>query len=522
MTKPEASNPNREGRRTPGAAARDPAPARRQRVAQVGSGFGLRISAFFRLSAFASRIWPLHLRLTLSLTLLSLASLAGQAEDPNLPPPRPVEPGALSSVPAPAPPLVTSNPPGSGVTSPRNPALSEANLLFATTNLLHSSEAQAQAQARAAELNDFKKTLETARRQRAARLHDEATANYAAVLNSEAPDEFKSAAMIEMALIAQEQNNLSRALQILSQYLTRWPQDPNAPEVLLRQGLIYRQLGIHSMAMGKFYATMTTALVLKSGEFDFYRKLVLQAQAEIAETLALQNKHKEAAEAFARLLKEESPTLNRTRVQYRLLHSLAAQGKQAEAVGQAQDFLAQHPGAAEEAEVRFLLAAGLKQLGRNREALQEVLRLLQSQQGQAREHPETLAYWQQRTGNEIANQLYQEGDYLRALDIYESLLLLNPAPAWQCPVRYQIGLAYERLEQPDKAAESYAAILAQEPSLSTNAPPGLRALVDMARWRQNFLQWQVKTELAHRELKPAVLNEPSSTPAATGPSSPKL
>ena len=400
--------------------------------------------------------------------------------------------------------------------------MSDANLLFATTNLLRSAEEQAQAQTRATELNDFKKTLETARRQWAAKLYDEAVPNYAAVLNSEAPDEMKRAALLELALIAQEQNQLSRALQILSQYLTRWPQDPNAPEVLLRQGLIYRQLGIHSMAMGKFYATMTTALVLKDGHFDFYRKLVLQAQTEIAETLVLQNKHKEAAEAFARLLKEESPALNRTRVQYRYLHSLAAQGKQAEAVGQAQDFLAQHPAAAESAEVRFLLATGLKKLGRNNEALQEVLRLLQSQQGQAREHPETLAYWQQRTGNEIANQLYQEGDFLRALDIYQSLLLLNPAPAWQGPVRYQIGLAYERLEQPVKATESYAAILAQEPELGTNVPPSLRALFDMARWRQSFLQWQVKTEVAHRDLKSTLAPGPAPTPPAPGTNLPKL
>ena len=367
------------------------------------------------------------------------------------------------------------------------------------------------------EIDGFKARLETARRQRAAQLYEEATPNYVAVLNGEAPDEIKRAALLELALVAQEQKNLGRALQVLSQYLARWPQDPNAPEILLRQGLLYRQLGIHNLALGKFYATMTTALVLKNEHFDFYRKLVLQAQAEIAETLALQNKHKEAAEAFARLLKEESPALNRARVQFRYIHSLAAQGKYAEAVGQAQDFLAQQPAAPERAEVRFLLASALKQLGRNNDALQEVLRLLQSQQGLAREHPETLAYWQQRTGNEIANQLYQEGDFLRALDIYQSLLLLNPAPAWQCPVRYQIGLAYERLEQPAKAAESYAALVAQAQDLGSNAPPSFKALLEMARWRQGFLSWQVKTEVAHRELESALSARPAPRPPVPAP-----
>ena len=395
-------------------------------------------------------------------------------------------------------------------------------MLFASTNLLLSEEAQAQAKAQEDELNQLKRTLETAQRQRAAKLFDEASANDVAVLNSPAPDEMKRTAMLELAIIAQEQNNLSRAIQILAQFLSRWPQDPSAPEVLLRQGLLYRQLGIHSMAIGKFYATMTTALVLKNDHFDFYRKLVLQAQAEIAETLALQNKHKEASEAFARLLKEESPALNRAQVLYKYLLSLVAQGKYAEAVGQAQDYLAHYPNAPEQPEVRFQLASALKKLGRNNEALQEVMRLLMSQQGQAREHPEALAYWQQRTGNEIANQLYQDGDFVRALEIYQSLLLLNPTPAWQCPVLYQVGLAYERLEQPAKAADAYAKILSRESELGTNATPSLRSLLDMARWRQDFLNWNLKTETAHRELQRAVLPEPAPPAGAPGTNSSKL
>lgn len=462
---------------------------------------------------------PQRLFRTLLLVLLLGRSAAqSQAQLPDQPPPRPVELGGPTSTPkSPAtnPPAPAAPAPHASATNPapslRTGTFSDANLYFASTNLLQSDEAQALAKARADELSEFKRRVETAQRQRAAKLFDEATVNNVAILNSTAPDDMKRTALLELALTAQEQGNLSRALQILSQFLSRWPQDANAPEILLRQGLIYRQLGIHSMAMGKFYATMTTALVLKNDHFDFYRKLVLQAQAEIAETLALQNKHKDAGEAFARLLKEDSPALNHPRVHYRYLQSLAAQNKHAEAVGQAQDYLTHHADAPEAAEVRFLLATSLKKLGRNSEALEQVLRLLQSQQGLAKERPEALAYWQQRTGNEIANQLYQEGDFLRALDIYQSLLLLNPAPAWQCPVLYQIGLAYERLEQPTKAAEAYSTLLAHQSALGTNAPASLQTLLEMARWRQDFLRWHVKTELAHREVRPTV--PPESAPA---------
>ncbi len=499
---------------------------------------------------FAARI------AALVLALMCFAPDHGHGREtnlPSLPPPRPTEPGHLEAPPKPPSQHATAETnlpaainlasnlthttgsttasPHPGVTTTsntthsvtatsntiaelRSSVLTGANMVFASTNLVHSEEEAEKAKLRTAAVNDYKQKLEIARRQRAAGLYEEATPNYAAVLNSDAPDDLKKSAMLELSLIAQDQKNLTRALQVLSQYLTRWPNDSNVPEVLLRQGLIYRQLGIHGMAMSKFYATMTTALVLKGENFEFYRRLVLQAQAEIAETLALQNKHKEASDAFARLLQEESPALNRARVKYRYLHSLAAQGRQHEAVGQAQDFLAQNPDAPESAEVRFLLATGLKKLGRNGEALQEVLRLLRSQQGQAKEHPETLAYWQQRTGNEIANQLYQEGDFLRALDIYQSLLLLSPLPTWQCPVLYQIGLSYERLEQPTKAADTYAAIIAKEPEIGTNAPASLKTLLDMARWRQDFLKWQVRTEVARRDIKPFVLPGPAPAPSA--------
>ncbi len=382
----------------------------------------------------------------------------------------------------------------------RNDALRDANMMFASTNLVVSEDEQRRAAARESEIAAFQRMLETGRRLRAAKLYEEAIPNYTAVLNGTAPDDMKRPALLELALIAQDQNNLPRTLQILTQYLTRWPQDPSAPEILLRQGLIYRELGIYQLAMSKFYATMTSALVVKDELFDYYKRLVLQAQAEIAETLAVQNQHAEAASAFARLLKEESPTLNRLRVHYRYVQSLAADGKHAEAIGQGQQFLTLYPDAAEQAEVRFLLASAFKKLNRKNEAMREIQKLLASQQSQAREHPEVLAYWQQRTGNELANQLYQEGDFVHAVDIYQSLLLLNPSMEWQFPLHYQIGLSFERLEQPAKASEAYGAIVSREKELGTNAPPSLKTTMDMARWRQSFLKWQERVTSVQRGL----------------------
>jgi hypothetical protein len=68
------------------------------------------------------------------------------------------------------------------------------------------------------------------------------------------------------------------------------------------------------------------------------------------------------------------------------------------------------------------------------------------------------------------------------------------------PVKYQIGLTYERLQQPQKAMDTYNEIIQLEPVLGTNATPGQKAVLDMARWRTGFLGWQSKAETANLSL----------------------
>lgn len=419
----------------------------------------------------------------------------------------------------------TAAPAGRGLASPVDEPVAEdgtdvAGFLFASTNLIEAGEGPERRAGIGDETAEARRRLSTGRHQRTLKLYREATANLAGVLNLGAgiPDDLRRSALLELALVAQEQNELTRAVQVLAQYLSRWPKDPGVPEVLLRQGLILRQLGAYGMSLTKFYATMTSALVLKEDHFDHYRRLVLQAQAEIAETLVLQGKHREAGDAFVRLLRDDSPGLNRRRVHFRYLSCLAAEGRHGETAGQAREFLNRHPGSAEEPEVRFLLVTALKRQGQTQEALQETLRLLQSQQGRSREDPGALAYWQQRTGNDLANQLYQEGDLVNALTVYQSLRVLSPVPSWRLPVQYQIGLVYERLEQPTKAVEAYAEIVAAEADLGSAPPASLKVLLDMARWRRDFLQWQMKTDVAQRVLKTqlAPAPEPPKVAAVDG------
>lgn len=316
-----------------------------------------------------------------------------------------------------------------------------------------------------------------------------------ALMTTRAPDDIKRGALLELALLALDAKEYVRAQHLFAQYLTLYPRDAAVPEVLLRQGLLYRQMGANTLAISKFYAVMSSALNLKLDQFAYYQRLVLQAQTEIADTYYLQGRFAEAAEFFRRVLKQRHPDLNRAQIAYKLVRSLAAMNDLAETVAEAERYLAEFSGTAEEPEVRFLLALALKQMGRNHEAMQQVLALLESQKQQAAQHPEAWVYWQRRAGNEIANQLYREGDYLNALELYTHLAQLDPSASWQLPVWYQIGLVYERLKQPHRAAEYYTRLLDRQPELvAEQANASLLALVEMARWRKDYLTWLEKAE----------------------------
>ena len=373
-----------------------------------------------------------------------------------------------------------------------NPAFRDAADDLATTNIIEKPHAAVPGSSKQA---DFDAMLEWARRMKREKNFEAAEKSFVMVLGADAPEIMHRTALLEMGLMAQENQQYTRAQQVFTQYLDRYPDDPSAAEVYLRQGLLYRQMGAPTMALSKFYAVMTTSLRLKLDRLDYYQRLVLQAQTEIADTYYLQGKFSEAGEYLGRLLKLDSPQLNKSQIIYKMIRSLSSMNKHTEVVAQSEFFLSKYPETGEVAEVRFLMADSLKKLGRTREATEQVVVLLESQQNTSTNKPGNWIYWQQRTGNEIANQLYKEGDYVNALEIYQNLAKLNDSAAWQIPVWYQMGMVYERLMQPTKAAELYGKIIGREKELdSAKRTPSLEAVLDMARWRKDNLKWQLKTE----------------------------
>ncbi|MFO1497037.1 MAG: tetratricopeptide repeat protein [Verrucomicrobiota bacterium] len=314
-----------------------------------------------------------------------------------------------------------------------------------------------------------------------------------------APVDTQKTALLELAVMAHANKEFAKAQQIYAQFLKTFPEDPSAPEILLRQGLIYREMGVSAMALSKFYAVMSTALHLKSDRLDYYRRLVLHAQSEIADTYYLQGKYEEASDFFQRLLKLDSQELDKAKIHYKLIRSFSLRARYDDVVAQTALYLDRYGEADGTAEVRFLCADALRKLGRSRDAMEQVFALLKLNRTGA--PASELAYWQQRTGNELANQLYHEGDYVSAMAIYRALAALNSSPEWQAPALYQVGLVYERLRQTPKAVETYNQILQEQSNLGTNAPsPALVAVLNMAKWRKDFLSWEQGADDATRRI----------------------
>lgn len=394
------------------------------------------------------------------------------------------------------------SPPGTNMTvAPDAGAMTSSNLMQAGSGAVKQAELE----------KYFQGQLDVASFQRHSKSPAQAIQTLVNILETNAPPEIKRKALFELALATQDNEEFVKAQQVYAQYLQRYPDDPSAPEILLRQGLLYRQMGVNTLAISKFYAVMSTALKLRLDNVDYYKSLVLQAQTEIADTYYGIGQFSDSADFYSRLLKSDSPSLNKQQIEYKLIRSLSYLSNYNETISRAQSYLEHFPDSPDVPEVRFDLASADKAMGHNAEALKQVLLLMQSQQDNAKSNPELWAYWQRRAGNEIANELYKEGDYLDALQIYQNLAALDSAPTWQAPALYQVGLVFEQLQQWQRATDTYDQILNRRSEMTgTNAPPSLVSLCEMAQWRKDYIAWLQKARAADMNFQHANLYKPSN------------
>ena len=108
--------------------------------------------------------------------------------------------------------------------------------------------------------------------------------------------------------------------------------------------------------------------------------------------------------------------------------------------------------------------------------------------------PKRWAYWQRRTGNQLANDFFEHGDTLNAETIYTGLAALSDDPAWRLPVLYQIALCHERLGRVDSARTAYQDLVE---AAKQHPTAEFTELGRMAAWRLAHLDW---SDTLHRQV----------------------
>lgn len=331
-------------------------------------------------------------------------------------------------------------------------------------------------------------------------------------------------ALLGLARVYRRAGSLTKAAALYERYLKDYPTAVSVPDALLELGRTQRALGAHQLAISRFYNVINSTLKLSSENSEHYQVLAKTAQFEIAETHFQQGNFAEANKFFSRLRLLDLAPADRARAHFKSADALYHEKNFDETIKTLNSYLSEWPQDERVPEAHYLLSLSFRALGRKQDALDATLALLRTEQAAA--NPKLWSYWQRRTGNQLANDFFQNGDTLNALMIYQGLAALSSEPEWRLPVAYQIGLCYERMRIYDRAEASYKSIVdslapaanqaAASPGKtaeSAKAPNAeLNELSRMATWRIGQLNWHDQTE---RQLAAVFTTEAKAAPKSS-------
>jgi TolA-binding protein len=315
------------------------------------------------------------------------------------------------------------------------------------------------------------------------------------ILSSRASNTQDRDALLGLARVYRRKAALTKAAAVYEKLIKEFPGDPLLPTAYLELGRTHRALGAHRLAISRFYSVLNTTLKLTEEGSATYRQLARTAQFEIAETYFVSGNYTEAGRFFSRLNLLDLAPVDRARAQFKAAYAFALDGDHERAVATLRGFLEQNADDENAPEARYLLSVSLRRLGLGQEALAAALDLLRSEKAKTGEDPKRWIFWQRKTGNQLANEFYEQGDFASALAIYQSLASLSPEPQWRLPVVYQMGLCYERLRAEAKAREQYTLVVAEAraPEIPAARRSEMDELATMASWRLEHIAWENST-----------------------------
>jgi tetratricopeptide (TPR) repeat protein len=299
-------------------------------------------------------------------------------------------------------------------------------------------------------------------------------------------------ALLGLAHMFRKAGAMTKAVAIYEKFLKEFPDDYRVPDAFLDLGRTLRDMGAYNLALTRFYSVINTTLKLPAEGFDHYSLLAKTAQFEIAQTYYESGDYAEAGKFFTRVRLLDLAPADRARAHFMAGCAEERAGEYAEAASTLREFLEQWPHDGNVPEARYVLATTLDELKRPQEALAVTLELLNGEHSQNTADTRLWAYWQRRTGNQLANRFFQDGNALDALRIYLCLVGLSSEPSWQLPVVYQTALCYERLYQVENARAAYQAVIdgAKPKEGAPPVSPDVTELAGMAQWRMVHLGWQ--------------------------------
>ncbi len=332
---------------------------------------------------------------------------------------------------------------------------------------------------------------------------------YLKLLEKEMPLGERLDILLELAHMYGTLNERVKCAAVLENFVALAKGDARMPEAYLDLGRIYRGLGDFLKAQTAFNNVLNTALAGNGTELDAFREVSLRAKIEITDTFLMTGNWLEAERYLKRLQVLDLAPKDREKVNFQAANLYFNKGEYGKAMASLRRFIDDHPASPDVCEAHFLMASTYRKLGRFDDALKEVLVLLQDDSVSTGATPEAALYWRGRAGNQIANAFYEQGDYLNSLGIYQAMVPLNPGPAWQWPVLYQIGLCFEHLRMYPKAREAYAVIIEGDDAQKPQGPPAkepltsnLIATQESAKWRLQQMEWALNMDESIRKLAP--------------------
>ena len=261
------------------------------------------------------------------------------------------------------------------------------------------------------------------------------------ILNGGAPAEHTKSALLGLARMHRKKGELTKAAAIYERYLKDYPGDDRVPDALLELGRTLREMGAPRLAIARFYNVINSTLKLPANSgFEHYQMLAKTAQFEVAETHFQTGDFVEANKFFSRLRMLDLAPADRARAHFKAAYSLHLAGDAEGAVTSLRGFVDQWADDENVPEARYLLAITLRAVKRPQEALAATLELLRAEKSRSGADAKRWTYWQRRTGNQLANEFFQNGDILNALAISHGLEALSEESRWRIPVAYQIAL----------------------------------------------------------------------------------